>query len=163
MELSNSPGCYVWNPNLQPDTTPTWTGECVEGLAQGTGTLNWVWFGDRSRREETGRLQAGKYHGQWVVRGAGGRYVEEGPYVEGKRHGQWVVRQTEDGFVEEGPYVKGKRHGRWVWRYASGTVHEGPYVEGEQHGRWVWRYPAGHTRVTIYNRGMSVRTITPGE
>ena len=133
MELANSPGCYVWNPNLQPDETRTWTGECVEGLAQGTGTLNWVWYGRRSIREETGRLQAGKYDGQWVERGAGGRYVHEGPYVEGKRHGQWVLR--------------------WA---AAKIVHEGPYVEGKMHGHWVRRFRDGRTEVTIYNRGVSV-------
>ena len=61
MELSNSPGCYVWNPNLQPDATATWTGECAEGLAQGRGTLKWVWDGGKETSEY------------------------EGPYVE-KRH-----------------------------------------------------------------------------
>ena len=39
MEVSHRPGCYVWNPNPQPDETVTWTAACPEGFAQGTGTL----------------------------------------------------------------------------------------------------------------------------
>ena len=174
MELSNQPGCYVWNPNLQPDETPTWTGECAESLAQGTGTLNWVSESGRSIREETGRLQAGKYrYGQWVERWSSG-IVEEGPYVEGKRHGQWVERWP-GGAVEEGPYVEGKRHGQWVQRWArstregsyvegkrhgqwvqrlvNGIVEEGPYVEGEQHGQWVERWPGGAVEEGPYVEG----------
>ena len=34
-ELANQPGCHVWNDDLVPDQTVTWTGECAESLAQG--------------------------------------------------------------------------------------------------------------------------------
>ena len=43
MEVSQRPGCYVWNPNPQPGETVTWTAECAGGLVQGTGTLRWVY------------------------------------------------------------------------------------------------------------------------
>ena len=39
MELSNAPGCYVWNGALLPEQTVTWTGDCAGELAQGKGTL----------------------------------------------------------------------------------------------------------------------------
>ena len=137
MELSNHPGCYVWNPYLQPDETVTWAGVCAEGWAQGTGTLIWVWDEGQETAEDTGRLQAGKRHGQWILRDSNGS-VQEGPYVEGKRHGQWVLRAA-DGSVQEGAYAEGKRHGQWVLRGPNGIVQEGPYVEGKRHGPWVLR------------------------
>ena len=141
MELSNQPGCYVWNGSLAVDATVIWTGECAEGMGEGTGTLNWVWDGGKESSETTGRLQAGKRHGQWVLRDSDGG-VGEGPYVEGERHGQWMDRLA-SGEVQEGPYQRGKRHGVWVWRGPTGGVFEGPYVEGERHGQWVERYANG--------------------
>ena len=147
MELANQPGCYIWNPNLQPDESVVWTGECSEGLAQGTGTFKWVWDGGKESHESTGPLAAGKPHGRWVVRFSDGT-VSEGPFVEGKLHGRWVVRSADE-TVEEGPYVEGKRHGHWVFRFSDGTVEEGPYVEDKRHGRWVSRFADG----TVYEEG----------
>ena len=110
--LSNQPECYVWDDDPQPDTTVTWTGECAGGLAQGTGTLTWVWDSGTKAQEATGLLQNGKRHSTWVVRDVYGT-VEEGPYVEGKRHGTWVEtrRNRKRTYVEEGSYVNGKKHG----------------------------------------------------
>ena len=71
-ELANQPGCYVWDNDLVPEQTVTWTGECAESLAQGTGTLKWVRDGGKKTTESTGQLQAGKSHGRWVLRLADG-------------------------------------------------------------------------------------------
>ena len=141
MELYTPPGCYVWNPYLRPVTTATWTGECAEGLAQGTGTLNWFGLVDILMCALTEPLQMVKYHGQWGWL-LPDRDVEEGPYVKGKKHGRWVERFA-DRDVKEGPYVKGKKHGRWVERFAGGDiVMEGSYVADQKHGAWTegpWR------------------------
>ena len=152
MELANQPGCYVWNPNLQTDETAAWPGECSGGMAQGTGTLTWVWGrGKKHKREDTGRLQDGKQHGQWVERFASGT-VQEGPYVDGKKHGHWVVRSA-NGNVAEGSYVNGKEHGDWVFRFANGSVREGSYVDGKKHGRWVDRFADGNVKEGSYVDG----------
>ena len=66
MELSNQPGCYVWNPYFFPGEAMTWTGECDGDFAQGPGTLirfsdigHKLWnlsaTGAESMREETAR------------------------------------------------------------------------------------------------------------
>ena len=174
-ELANQHGCYVWNPNLQPDATAAWPGECSGGMAQGTGTLTRVWGDGKQTLELTGRLQDGKMHGHWVLRGADGT-VAEGPYVEGKQNGQWVLRDAsgnvsegplvdgkkhgrwvfrwDDGSLrEEGPFVDGKRHGRWVWRWPGEDISEGPYVDGKKHGRWVEHFPGGSVREGLYVDG----------
>ena len=132
MELSNAPGCYVWNSVLLPEQTVTWTGECAGEVAQGQGTLKWVWDRGRGKEtaEETGYLEAGKNRqGQWITRYGNGT-VQEGPYVEGKRHGQWIIRRA-DGAVHEGSYVEGRRHGRWVTRGQSGKQEVVTYKNGK--------------------------------
>ena len=130
MEISQRPGCYVWNPFPQPGETVTWTGACAGGKAQGTGTLTWVYDGG-VETGTGGRLVDGKFNGHWVMRNEDGS-VSEGPYVDDERNGYWVTRLA-NGAVEEGPYVNGVRHGRWIWRSADGDdIVESLYEEGEE-------------------------------
>ena len=138
MELSNQTGCYVWDSYLIPDETKTWMGECVGGLAHGSGTL--VESSGRGHRtlESTGRFFQGKRQGLWVALDELGN-VHEGPFVEGKRHGNWSVRRP-DGIVSGGPFVEGKAHGQWVLRDKDGSIQVGPMVNGTMHGRWVERW-----------------------
>ena len=130
MEVSRQPGCYVWNSFLLLGATVSWSGACASGLAQGTGTLTWLW--DGNRRMDTGRL------------------------VDGKRSGHWVARQP-DGTVAEGPTVDGAWNGRWVWRYANGNVWEGSYVDGKMSGNWVGHLANGTILERLYEDGEPVR------
>ena len=103
MELANQAGCYVWNPDRSTATRVTWTGECANGRAHGTGSLTWV-SGENERSTDTGRLQAGKPHGPWVIRRTGG-WVSEGP-------GPWIPagcqpRVRADGGGERGGAPRG--------------------------------------------------------
>ena len=151
MELANQTGCYVWNDYLAADETAAWPGECSGGVAQGTGTLTWVWDRGQKTNESTGRLRDGKPHGDWVTRFAKGG-GSEGPYVDGKKHGRWVERDA-NGNVAEGPYVDGKPQGDWVMRFAKGGVNEGPFVDGKMHGRWVTRGADGFVQEGPYVDG----------
>ena len=105
MEISQRPGCYVWNPLPQTDETVTWTGGCDGGFAHGTGTLTWAVSGSE-QQTEIGRFTAGRRNGHWVVREANGDSVE-GPIVNGKWNGRWVLRRA-DGSVEEHLYADGE-------------------------------------------------------
>ena len=97
MEITRLPGCYVWNTSRLPGSsyvdhqvTATWDGECVDGLAEGQGTLTKtfaVYTG--GNRTETGRLRGGRAIGNWVWRYPNGEFFE-GPMVEGERHGRWT-------------------------------------------------------------------------
>ena len=153
MELENQPGCHVWNGNLQPDETVTWSAGCADGLAEGDGTVTWR-YGDGKSETNTGRLQTGKMHGHWVLRLANGG-VQEGSFVHGKKHGHWILR-TALGGVQEGPIVDGKKHGHWVLRFFYGEVHEGSYVDDKQHGRWIGRTAEGRIFETIWEYGKEV-------
>ena len=154
-EISRRPGCYVWNQNRQPGSIVTWPGRCTGGLAQGTGTLTWVW--DDNQEALTGRLQDGKHTGHWILRHADGG-VSEGPYVDSERNGHWVERFA-NGTVAEGPYVDDEHNGHWVWRYPAGDIAEGegPYVDGKMYGTWVIRRPNGTVEEWFYRDGERIR------
>lgn len=148
-ELESHPGCFVWDDHYYADQTVTWTGECKDGLASGTGNLEWVRGDDEN--EHTGLLRGGKYQGDWVIRNAEGS-VAEGPMVDGKGNGQWTVR-TADGDVYQGPFVNGEKNGQWVERHANGGSAEGPYVDDKRHGRWSVRFPDGRTETVTFVNG----------
>ena len=154
MELADQPGCYVWDSDLKVDATVSWTGECIEGVGQGTGTFKSVWDGGKKTSENTGRMQAGMKHGQWVLRRENGD-VFQGPYVEGKFHGPWILRLA-DGTVQEGSFMEGKHYGQWVLRYKDGDVEQGSAVEGKRHGQWVWRDKDGSVEERFYVEGKKI-------
>ena len=131
MEVSQQPGCYVWDSAFLLGATVTWSGACAGGVAQGTGTLTWLW--DGNRQMGTGRI------------------------VDGRRTGHWVARQP-DGTVAEGPTADGAANGRWVWRYANGNVWEGPYVDGKMNGNWVGHLANGDVEERLYEDGDLVRS-----
>ena len=152
MELSEQPGCHLWNSGFVLSATVTWTGECVGSVAHGTGTISWVW--DGNRLTQTGRLVDGKMNGHWVIRYANGN-VGEGPMVNGERNGHWVWRYP-DGYFAEGPYVDGLFNGRWIIREGNGTVSEGLLVDGERHGNWVIHWANGNVEDRLYEDGRMV-------
>ena len=92
-KLASPPDCYAWTGESSWPGDPEWTGECIDGLASGSGTLianGWSPYTEEDRkRESTGAFRAGKKHGPWVdVRVDGLR--GEGPYVDGQRQGRWI-------------------------------------------------------------------------
>ena len=148
-ELANQSGCHVWDDDLVPEQTVTWTGECAESLAQGAGTLKWVSDGGKNAFESSGRFESGKHHGRWKVRYSNG-VVHEGPYEQGKRHGKWVIQFADDngdlsGDKAEGPIVEGKMQGLWTFRWTSGSIEKRPYVDGKIHGQLTIRDADGDT------------------
>ncbi len=65
LELSNIPGCYVFQGSLNPSETVTWSGACEDGIADGQGT--YAWDTADSFGEATGTLVRGKLHGLWIA------------------------------------------------------------------------------------------------
>ena len=157
VELTDKPGCYVQLPiphapwgDHRVIRTWTWTGECVEGLAEGSGILELhllTAYGYTAMAwRHTGHLRAGRYHGEWdedhTFGARAGYYVGRGPYVEGARHGAWDL-YFGTGVSDEGSYVDGKRDGVWVemgddrFPHIGRERREGPYVNGRRHGVWT--------------------------
>ena len=93
LKLASPPDCYAWTGEPSWPGDPEWTGECIDGLASGSGTPianGWNPYTEEDRkRESTGAFRAGKKHGPWVdVRVDGVR--GEGAYVDGQRQGRWI-------------------------------------------------------------------------
>ena len=132
-EISNHPGCYLWNPGPREGFSVNWSGECSEGLAEGRGEVSWSWNDGSST--ETGLLRGGRREGFHVIIWSNSeRY--EGSYVSGERQGTWTFVWA-DGTRDVGPMVNGERHGSWTVAFDDGSQGKGPYENGEKHGTWT--------------------------
>lgn len=104
-EIVDRPGCHYWNEYIVSGWAMSWSGECSDGTAVGSGTA--VYSDGTVSIESTGTFLGGKQNGNWVTHGLRGM-VSEGAYQEGKKHGQWVHRFA-DGTVFEEAFVGGVR------------------------------------------------------
>ena len=98
--------CKVWNPGPEAGETLTWSGDCVDGKASGSGRLVW--------------------------RGSYGKQVYEGEYRDGKEHGRGTFISDDNRY--EGEFRNGKKNGQGTQTWASGQTYEGEWRNGKPHG-----------------------------
>lgn len=108
-------GCKIWNSKILVGYTISWTGQCKNGKADGTGSLQWFF----NKRPE-------------------GRY--DGDYVLGKMQGHGTYAM-DDGSRYIGEFQNNLRSGRGAYLWADGTRYEGDYQNNLMDGKgtiyWV--------------------------
>lgn len=97
--VTTTTGCEVWNSNPGTDDVANWVGECVDGKAQGPGTLIWTHKSD----------------GTFIAR-------FDGWYDKGLRTGMGYL-VDEKGNWFRGPFVNGVAHGAGECYYALFGLH----------------------------------------
>jgi len=112
--------CRVLDPQLQR----SYTGPCVNGLAEGKGVAKGI-------ASYEGEFRAGRKHGRGVKTWANGdRY--EGGFANDQKEGQGTYiwgRGPWQGERYEGSYVADKREGTGVYRWPGGDVYQGAWKE----------------------------------
>ena len=124
-------GCKVWNPHPQPNETVNWSGNCVNGLAQGPGSLQWLKNANPYEKDQ-GEWNGGRQSGRGTQDWGSGRY--DGELVNGEPQGQGVL--TLQSARYEGEFRNGKPNG-------AGTVTN---LEGVFKGNWKNGCLAGDKR-----------------
>jgi hypothetical protein len=129
--IPDQKGCKVANPSPKPNESVQWSGECVDGYAEGKGLLQWYVDGTVSTRYE-GTLQHGLLSGEGkLVMPNGASY--EGHWLAGKQEGQGV-QVMPDGSRYEGQWKNGQPHGHGMFRNAAGETTEGEWEDGSYVG-----------------------------
>jgi len=112
--------CRVLDPELQG----SYSGGCVNGLAEGDGAA-------KGAAEYRGAFRQGKKQGKGVKSWANGdRY--EGEFADDHRNGFGVYtwgRGRWEGERYEGGYSNDQRHGYGTYRYTTGDVYTGPWKD----------------------------------
>lgn len=129
-EISNLPGCFLWNLYPKPLEHVQWSGACRNARAHGEGVAEWQ-INDKPDNVVHGNYENGRRHGQFLIRKHNGE-TWNGAYVRGKRQGPWIERYP-DGSVAKGSMLYGKRHGWWLRRDTAGNAIEKTlWLHGEQ-------------------------------
>lgn len=129
-------GCKIRNPAPQPRESVAWSGACPNGIAEGTGVLQWFDGGRPTDRYE-GELRDGWESGRGSATSTvlADRY--EGEWRAGWRHGQGVYEFT-NGARYEGEWFEGLRTGRGTMVWADGARYEGEWLDGHPNGQGVY-------------------------
>ena len=124
--IDDKSGCRIRNPKPATSESVTWSGDCVNGMAQGRGTLQWSEDG-RPTGSYTGEMREGNRNGRGVSTDReGGRY--DGDWRDNKRSGRGVYTWP-DGRLYVGEWEDDRPHGGGTFR-KGGAVHAGPWVHG---------------------------------
>ncbi len=125
-------GCGVVNLNPKAGESITWSGACQDGLAEGSGLLQWR-QGETLGASYSGRLSAGKQTGQGIETfTSGDRY--EGNFVDGRRSGHGVFTWP-GGLRYEGDFVDGQRSGHGSFDMGGGLRYDGAFERGDMSGQ----------------------------
>jgi hypothetical protein len=116
--------CRVWNPHPQVGESIKWSGSCVNGLAQGRGSLQWFKDEHPFERDE-GEWQDGRQIGTGTQVWNEGRYDGELRDGEPEGHGVWTLPNGR----YEGDFRNGKPNGKGVFTNVNG-VFDGNWKNG---------------------------------
>ncbi len=120
-------GCRVWNLNPEPKETISWSGACLDGLAQGQGVLQWFKDGQ-----------------------ANGRF--EGEFLDGRRNGRGVFTWA-NGARYEGGYSDDKQTGRGTLTWAKGDRYNGEWRDNKPNGHGTLTTADGTKYAGIWRNG----------
>jgi hypothetical protein len=127
--------CKVWDPFPVEGEKVTWSGRCVDGLAEGEGTVIYLWGG--KRQLVTGMFSKGKEAdgAQTTVEADGS--VQSGIIKDGKLEGRLIQKYSNGSMKFNGEAASGKKSGFGVyyWLSANNVRYEGFFKDGMANGR----------------------------
>ncbi len=126
--MRDQQGCKVANPHPKPGESVEWSGQCLEGYADGQGTLQWFVNGSPGTRYE------GTLHGGLIA-----------------GHGKLTMP---DGASYDGSWLAGKPDGRGIQSMPDGTRYEGEWKDGQPDGRGTMRTADGKTLEGMWKEGI---------
>ena len=115
--VDTTSGCQVWNPNPQLEESVRWSGSCVNGRAEGYGTVRWLKEGTLSETDE-GEWRKGRQVNNGTQSWATGRY--EGELLDGEPNGHGIL--TVQQLRYEGDFRNGKPNGNGALTTGSESV-----------------------------------------
>ncbi len=144
-------GCRIRSPAPQPRETVTWSGACPNGIAEGTGILQWF-DDDRPSDRYEGELRDGWENGRGVATSTviADRY--EGQWRDGWRHGQGIYTFA-NGDRYEGHWFEGLRAGQGTMVWEDGARYEGEWLDGKPNDQGVYVDAADAVFSGTWSRG----------
>lgn len=144
-------GCRIRNPAPQPKESVTWSGACPNGIAEGTGVLQWF-DDDRPSDRYEGEMRDGWENGRGVATSTLIADHYEGDWRDGWRHGQGIYSFV-NGDRYEGGWIEGLRAGQGTMVWADGARYEGEWLDSKPDGQGIYVDAADATFSGNWSRG----------
>lgn len=127
VKIQDRSNCSVELGHKLEALTATWTGGCVDGKADGPGSLVWRYKanGEWNEEEFLGVLRQGRVNGFGIRRFANGNEFE-GLIIGHQQQGNGVFRWA-NGDTYEGGFLDGKISGGGVFTFATGAKCKGEW------------------------------------
>jgi hypothetical protein len=122
--VDTSVACRVWNPHPQLNEYAKWTGACVNGFAQGSGSVRWMRNNIAFETDE-GEWREGYQIGNGTQTWPSGSYAGELVNSEPQGRGTFVLQSSR----YEGEFRNGKPNGSGTLTGPSGVI-QGQWVDG---------------------------------
>jgi len=125
--------CKVHTNCYSPTKTIKWSGACLNGKAEGYGTVEWYENGILIIRT-TGGFERGKLEGQGKDEWFDGPFkgdVYIGEFKNNVQHGKGHAKYG-NGEIYIGEYKYGKKDGKGTYYYDDGSKYEGLWKNGER-------------------------------
>lgn len=144
--------CQVLNSMANMADGVRWSGGCRNGLAEGTGTLEWLRQG-RPAGTFVGQMRRGlaNGHGESTSPDGGDRY--EGDFRENKREGRGILFKA-DGSRYEGEFKNDLPEGHGVSYLPGGATIEAEFKNGLANGFGVVLMASGGRYLGGFRNGM---------
>ncbi|HVW74378.1 MAG TPA: hypothetical protein VHC39_12110 [Rhizomicrobium sp.] len=123
--------CSLYSASAGPGDTVRWTGECVDGYAEGLGTATFTH--DGQAQSFTANFTHGVIPDGHVITRWGQGWSYDGETVAGRFNGAGVLTtNTSDRF--EGQWTDGKMNGFGILRRANGELYAGDWKDDKPNG-----------------------------
>ena len=181
---TDKPNCLTWNPNPSLGETVTWSGDCVNGKAHGTGKTTWrfkqsgIWVeryinGDMLNGQRSGQVKITYENGDLFIGtlDADGNRIGQGTYYfsrGGRYVGDWKDDQKNgqgdfifsDGSKYVGQFKDDNMNGQGTYNYTNGNKYVGEWKDGKSNGQGIYTFGlesewAGDTYVGQYKDNKS--------
>jgi hypothetical protein len=132
--------CSLYSAGAGPGDTVRWTGECVDGYAEGLGTATFTH--DGQTQSFTANFTRGVIPDGHVITRWGQGWSYDGETVAGRFNGAGILTtNTADRF--EGQWTDGKMNGFGILRRANGELYAGDWKDDKPNGSGELRRPDG--------------------
>lgn len=150
--------CKVLNPHPIAKESITWSGPCMDGYADGAGTLAWFADGKPGSRYE-GTLVRGQRQGEGYSQLKDGTQYEGG-FFQDRRHGKGIELAI-DRSRYEGEWKEDYEDGVGTKTYATGGRYEGQWKDGLFHGKGKATYIGGQVYEGEFREGVRADQPAP--
>lgn len=132
--------CALYSAGAGPGDAVQWTGECVDGYAEGLGTATFTH--DGQSQSFTANFTHGVIPDGHIITRWGQGWSYDGETVAGRFNGAGIlVTNTSDRF--EGQWTDGKMNGFGILRRSNGELYAGDWKDDKPNGAGELRRPDG--------------------